>query len=83
MVQPQCAICQCYVTSGRCWICKHCRVEFTLGTKWADLPEWVRYLVHEEQNRRRERAVTEIDYSDLCYADRVKVEMVVGGNDES
>ena len=78
MNKPQCAICQCIVTSGRCWVCSHCREEFSLGTRWSELPEWVRFLVHEEQKRRRVHKVEIIDFSDLCYCDRLKVEQVIG-----
>jgi hypothetical protein len=81
MNKPQCAICQCYVTSGHCWICRHCREEFSLGTKWSELPEWVRFLVHEEQGRRRVRPIVEVDFSDLCYCDRAKVEAAIGDTD--
>jgi hypothetical protein len=80
MTQPQCAICQCYVTSGRCWICRHCRDEFGLSTVWDELPEWVRYLVREERVRRKERPITEIDFSDLGECDRAKVQ-AIGGDD--
>ena len=65
MVKPQCAICQCYVTSGRCFICSHCREEFELGSVWAELPEWVRYLVREERKRRRPHKIEIITFSDL------------------
>jgi len=81
MTQPQCAICQCYVTSGRCWICRHCRVEFDLGTVWLELPEWVRYMVREERKRRKERPIAEIDISDLGDCDRAKVQAAIGEQD--
>jgi len=47
---------------------------------WDELPEWVRYLVREERVRRKERPITEIDFSDLGECDRAKVQ-AIGGED--